>query len=291
MKPMRAAVLPLILLLPILIALPHMTLAAGDESGGAGSPDGWFARSDRAKEGQPHWMTPVVTVTPRLEQEFRYDQIWQSRPDDVTLDSWGGGKGLELIPTEKTEVIVGVPAYQVRTSPDSRESGFADETLLLKYRMLSANEESGNCIITGFLGLSLPTGADAFTTDKWIVTPTLAGGKGWGTRARGFDIQSTLGAGIPSGDRDRLGVPIVSNTTFQAHVSDKLWPEIEANITHWAAGPNSGSTQTVITAGLIAGRYKLGQRARFAVGAGYQRVVSSFRAFDDAWILTVRFPF
>jgi hypothetical protein len=22
---------------------------------------------------QPHWMTPLVTVTPRLEQEFRWD--------------------------------------------------------------------------------------------------------------------------------------------------------------------------------------------------------------------------
>src|SRR5438105_12027642 len=33
------------------------------------NPDG-----NAAKESQPHWMTPVVTVTPRLEQEFRYDQ-------------------------------------------------------------------------------------------------------------------------------------------------------------------------------------------------------------------------
>src|SRR5438477_5012549 len=31
-----------------------------------------------AKESQPHWMTPVVTVTPRLEQEFRYDQFFFS---------------------------------------------------------------------------------------------------------------------------------------------------------------------------------------------------------------------
>jgi hypothetical protein len=27
----------------------------------------WFAISDGAKESQPHWMTPLVTVTPRLE--------------------------------------------------------------------------------------------------------------------------------------------------------------------------------------------------------------------------------
>jgi hypothetical protein len=31
----------------------------------------WFARSDAAKDSQAHWMTPLVPVTPRLEQEFR----------------------------------------------------------------------------------------------------------------------------------------------------------------------------------------------------------------------------
>jgi hypothetical protein len=26
-----------------------------------------------SQEAQPHWMTPLVTVTPRLEQELRWD--------------------------------------------------------------------------------------------------------------------------------------------------------------------------------------------------------------------------
>src|SRR5690242_17411162 len=134
----------------------------------------WFATSDAAKESQPHWMTPVVTVTPRLEQEFRYDQSWQDRPRDVTLDNWGGGKGLELIPTLNSELIIGVPAYQVRDTPTAHVSGWADETLLLKYRIAAANEEHGNYIVTGFLGVSVPTGAAAFTNHKTIITPTLA---------------------------------------------------------------------------------------------------------------------
>jgi hypothetical protein len=33
----------------------------------------WLDRSDQAKADQPHWMTPLVTVTPRLEQELRSD--------------------------------------------------------------------------------------------------------------------------------------------------------------------------------------------------------------------------
>src|SRR5262245_25869161 len=36
-----------------------------------------FARVLASKNEQPHWMTPVVTVTPRLEQEFRYDTVWR----------------------------------------------------------------------------------------------------------------------------------------------------------------------------------------------------------------------
>src|ERR1700757_4292917 len=116
------------------IAVVPLLAAADDDS--ASSGHGFFAKwvavSDAAKESQPHWMTPVVTVTPRLEQEFRYDQSWQDRPRDVTLDNWGGGKGLELIPTLNSELIIGVPAYQVRDTPTAHVSGWADETLLLK---------------------------------------------------------------------------------------------------------------------------------------------------------------
>src|SRR5229473_8003507 len=127
--------------------------------------DGWFATSDAAKEEQPHWMTPVVTVTPRLEQEYRYDQSWQNRPKNTDLDNYGGGKGLELIPTENTEVILGVPAYQTRTTPKGSVSGWADETFLLKYRIVTANEENGNYIATGLLGGSGSNRGAIFTNN------------------------------------------------------------------------------------------------------------------------------
>ncbi len=34
----------------------------------------WFDRVDRTQAEQPHWITPLATTTPRLEEEFRYDQ-------------------------------------------------------------------------------------------------------------------------------------------------------------------------------------------------------------------------
>src|SRR5215469_3881911 len=266
-----------------------LTAAADDAS--ADSDSGffgrWFQISDAAKESQPHWMTPVVTVTPRLEQEFRYDQLWQNRPKDVTLDNYGGGKGLELIPTLNTEVIIGVPAYEVRQTPKGRTTGWADETFLLKYRIVAENEEHGNYIVTGFLGVSVPTGSEEFTNHKTIITPTIAAGKGWGTREKGFDIQSTLGIAIPTGNLRTLGSPITWNTTFQAYAG-KLWPELEVNYTYFKEGPHDGKSQTALTAGIVFGRFALNQRLRFIIGGGYQWVVSSFKTFNDTWLLTAR---
>ena len=103
----------------------------------------WFARVSKTQAEQPHWVTPLVTVTPRLEEELRYDQMWESTPGGHTLTSYGGGKGLEFIPAERIEIIIGAPAWQTQnTSP--RKDGWTDQNFLAsKYRLLSANEEEG----------------------------------------------------------------------------------------------------------------------------------------------------
>ena len=265
--------------------------ASADSGPGDDFLDRWFAVSDASKEEQPHWMTPVVTVTPRLEQEFRYDQSWQNRPKFVDIANYGSGKGLELIPTENTELIIGVPAYETRNTPKGKVDGWADETLLVKYRFASANEEQGNYIATAFLGVSVPTGGSVFTNNDTIVTPTIAAGYGWGTRSSGFDIQTTLGISIPSGDKRTLGVPTVWNIAFQGHVLDKLWPEIEASTTYFKDGPNDGKTQVALTYGLVAGRFELTRRIRLIVGGGYQKPVSPFYTFNHQWTLTARAAF
>ncbi len=252
----------------------------------------WFAISDAAKESQPHWMTPVVTVTPRLEQEFRYDQLTQSKSGGVSVSNYGLNKGLELIPTMNSEIIIGVPGYQVTNQPKGISTqGWADETLLFKYRMLSANEENGNYIVTGFMGVSLPTGDSTLSTGHYAYTPTLAVGKGWGTRESGFDIQSTLAITVPDRDMSRLGEPIVWNTAFQGHFSEYWWPELETQYTHFSGGPNNGKNQTVLTPGLILGRYELVDRMKFVIGLGYQKAIGGFQTFNNAWQMTARTPF
>lgn len=239
----------------------------------------WLDNVSQTQENQPHWMTPLVTVTPRLEQEYRFDYSYSNKPNGggEKLDNYGGGKGIELIPSENTEIIIGIPAYEDQSDqakPSKAGTGWGDENLLLKYRILSENEEHGNYIVTAFLGASLPTGSDLFTNNHTIITPTIAAGKGWGDRDTGFDIQSTLGISLPTGGADGpsgLGRPLVWNMALQGHFW-KLWPEIETNYTHWYDGEHAGKDQLVMTYGTTLGRFEIENRIKAILGVGYQVV-------------------
>ena len=129
-------------------ALPAAALAQPAPSmsdGIAGYFDHWFDRVNEAQETQPRWMTPLVTVTPRLEEEVRYDQFWQHLGNGGSLQNYDGGKGLELIPTTTNEVILNLPPFEERQVGRTRASGWADwPFLLVKQRLLSADEQNGN---------------------------------------------------------------------------------------------------------------------------------------------------
>ena len=255
----------------------------------------WLANVSSTQEEQPHWMTPLVTVTPRLEQEYRFDYSHSDVPkpkEGTTIDSYGGGKGIEIIPSRNTEIIVGVPAYQVKDVPNKPSvTGVADENLLLKYRILTANEEHGNYIVTAFLGTSLQTGGNAFTTNHTLVTPTIAAGKGWGDRESGVDIQSTLGMAVPSGGLSTLGRPLTWNTALQGHVG-KFWPEIETSYIHWYDGALAGKSQMMITYGTTIGRFVIKDRVKAIVGVGYQIVQGTQVVnLNHATLATMRITF
>ncbi len=246
----------------------------------------WFARVDKTKNEQPHWVTPLATTTPRLEQEFRYDQLWQENAEGVTTDNYNGGKGLELIPFEKVEVIFNLPPYLVHNNPAVRD-GFGDVAFLVKYRLLSQNEEHGNYILTAFLGWSLPTGDHKNGALHPVITPTIAYGKGLGN----FDLQGTFGVGLPTADTDIVGRNYAWNNTFQYRVLRKFWPEIELNSTFFQDGKNDGQKQNFVTPGLVMGRFRLVGRVGFTIGAGYQIATTHFHTNNHNTILSVRFPF
>ncbi len=285
---------------PPALADDESTPAPTPDTGGYGNSIGdyfadWFARSDAAKASQPHWMTPLVTVTPRLEQEIRYDQYWQHLGNGANIDQYDSGKGLELIPTTTNEVLLNLPAYLDRSIKKPAQ-GWSDwQFLVVKQRLLSANEQNGNYILTAFLGLQAPTGSTAFTNRAWIVTPTIAGGKGYGD----FDVQSTLSVALPTAQQDVIGTALLWNTTFQYHFGQYFWPEFETNLTHWYGGERDGKTQLFLTPGLILGRFPLYGRMNFVIGAGYQFAVTPKLTevpvltpiYNHAWIVTARTPF
>jgi hypothetical protein len=247
---------------------------------------GWFARVDKTKDEQPHWVTPLATTTPRLEEEYRYDQTWQENAKGMTTDSYDGGKGLELIPFEKVEVIFNVPPYIAHNNPKVKD-GWGDVAFLIKYRLLSANEEHGSYILTAFLGWSLPTGQFSNGALHPVITPTIAYGKGFGN----FDVQGTLGVGLPTADTSTLGRTIAWNNTFQYHVFRKFWPEVELNSTFFQDGKNDGRKQNFVTPGLVMGRFHLIGRVGFTVGGRYQIATTQFHTTNHNGILTIRFPF
>ena len=187
----------------------------------------WFARVDKTKSEQPPWITPIATTTPRLEEELRYDQLWQTNNHGITTNNYDGGKGLELIPFEKVEVIFNVPPYLAHNDPVVHD-GFGDTAFLVKYRLLSANEKHGGYILTAFLGWTLPTGDHKNGALHATITPTIAYGKGF----RDFDLQGTFGATLPVSDTNLLGRTYSWNNAFQYRLFRKLWPEVEMNSSH-----------------------------------------------------------
>ena len=271
MKRLFFYLISVLLLCPIVFA----------QSSDGGYFQNWFQRVDATQKAQPHWITPLFTTTPRLEEEFRSDIVWTPTPAGDSMN-YGNGKGLELIPTRQTEIILSVPPYQ---APPNAPNGFGNIPITLKYRILSSNEEQHNYIVTAFLAGSIPYGR--YASAHGTIIPTIAFGKGFGH----FDFQSTIGWVIPTGGRQKSGTPVAYNTAFQYHVLRKLWPEVEVNATFWPNGTLEGDKQVFLSLGLVAGRFHLWHRLAMSVGAGEQIAVTHFHQYNHAKTLSLRFPF
>ncbi|HEY0785135.1 MAG TPA: hypothetical protein VGD62_04640 [Acidobacteriaceae bacterium] len=258
---------------------------------------GWQARATATQNQQPHWVTPLVTVTPRLEQEVRTDFVHYHNNKGYEIWNYGNSKGLELIPERHTELIFNVPPFLDRSNGES--DGFGDVSFLLKERFYSRNEEHGDAIVTAFLGASVPTGKNGNGSCCATVTPTLAVGKGWGN----FDVTSTGGGSLPITNAKGLGHSVIWNNVAQYRLSKTggarfLWPEFEVNTTFFKGGANDGKTQSFATPGLIIGRIPLShdssghaKRLGATFGAGEQIAMTRFHTANHYTVLTFRIPF
>lgn len=246
----------------------------------------WLANVTATQNRQPHWVTPLVLVTPRLEQELRGDFVRESLPDGQQSWNYDNGKGLEIIPQSHIELLFNAPPYLQHTQPGA-VNGPGDVSFLMKYRIVAANEQRGNYILTAFFGGSVPTGTYKNGGLSSVLTPTLAGGKGWGR----FDIESTLGGILPVDSVRQVGRAIVWNTVAQQHVGKFLWPEFEVNSFFFKGGPNDGKKQTFLTPGLLLGRFPIHNRVGLTLGGGMQIAVTHYHQYNHALIFTARIPF
>ena len=249
------------------------------------------ARVTKTQAAQPHWVTPLVTVTPRLEQEVRTDFVRQRNNQDFSTWNLGGSKGLELIPERHVELIFNVPPFFDHSQPGQKD-GFGDVSFLAKYRLLSRNEEHGNGIVTAFLAATVPTGKNGNGSCCAVVTPTLAVGKGFGQ----FAITSTAGGSLPISNSVGLGHTITWNNAIQYRVAKTgrsrfLWPEVEFNSSFYKGGANNSKSQAFATPGIIIGRIPLHNRTGLTFGTGEQIALTHFHTYNHSLVFTIRVPF
>jgi hypothetical protein len=267
-------------------------------TGFSGFIDRYQARVTATQAEQPHWITPLVLVTPRLEQELRTDFVRQVGTNRYTTWSLGNSKGLELIPWKKVEILLNVPPFIDHTAPKSKD-GFGDLSFNSKYRILSRNEEHGDYILTAFFAATVPTGKNGNGSCCAVVTPSLAGGKGWGN----FDVETTIGGSLPVSNSKGLGHTITWNTVLQYRLDKTgparfIWPEVEFNSSYFKGGANDGKYTTYGTYGMVIGRLPLRKDAHgnpgrlgLTFGVGEQVALNSFYTTNHNLVFTARLPF
>jgi hypothetical protein len=290
-----------ILLSSVVGTLLCVPCAARAQTSAAPGPDSFIAkyqaRVTATQSQQPHWITPLVTVTPRLEQEFRTDFVHYYNTSGHEIWNYGNSKGLELIPEKHIELLFNLPPFFDHNT--GAKDGFGDVSFNSKFRFFARNEEHGNAIVTGFFAATVPTGKNGNGSCCAVVTPTLAVGKGWGN----LDLTSTAGGLLPVTNAIGLGRSVIWNNVAQYRlaktgVARLFWPEFEANTTFYKGGSNDGKTQTFATPGVVIGRIPLSHdasgkpgRLGFTFGAGEQIALTHFHTANHYTVLTFRMPF
>lgn len=248
--------------------------------------DSWLEMAEAAEARQPDWLSPLATTSGRIKQELRFDIFDQPVPGVGRNYQFGGNKGLELITSPRTQILLGFPSLTVQ-SANGPPAGFGDLPLMLKFRIASAVRGEGNYLFTFILAATAPTGSQRYGSGAGSLTPTLAVGKGWGR----FDLQSTVGENFPAGRTSKLGRQFLWNTALQYQARWKLWPELEANATFFQTGNHSGQRQVFLTPGLGFGRMRLNSRFRFSTAAGVQIAITRLHTYNHRWILSERLSF
>jgi outer membrane putative beta-barrel porin/alpha-amylase len=249
----------------------------------------WEDRVRATSARQPAWPVPVAAPSAVIVQLARTDFVHQYTSTHTETWNYGNGKGVNLIPFARMEFDINLPAYVQHNTPKVHD-GAGDFSVVAKYRMFAANE-GGNYSTAVQMAFSVPTGSYKNGTTVSTLTPTVVGGKGFGR----FDIQSAIGAVLPTSSVSTIGRTIQWNTVAQYKLGKYLWPEVEANASYFHGGPNDGRNQTFLMPGIIMSKIKLRRdpkdRLGLILGTGMQIATSHFHSYNHSLILTGRITF
>lgn len=247
-------------------------------------------RASLTQSKQPSWSVPLNQPYPMLIQVYRFDSSRQITPTHTENWNYGLSKGLNIVPGFNSEFDFYPPSYFEHHS--IAKDGFGDPMFGYKYRIASGNESHGNYVVSAQLTATIPTGSYSNGSTDAVLGPTFEAGKGWGR----FDIISTLGGSLPTGNTAKLGRAIAWNTTVQYKVHKYFFPELESNATYFLGGKNDGKAQNFLEPGLTTAKFKVRpnnetSRAGFAFGAGIQIATSRFHTYNHQLVFTSRFIF
>lgn len=265
-----------------------LLLGSGVSYGQGNFFQAWEARVRATSARQPAWPVPVVSPASVIVQLARVDFVRQYTSTHTTTWNYDNGKGVNLIPFARTEFDINLPPYIQHNNPTVQD-GAGDFSVVAKYRMFAANE--GNYSTATQVAFSVPTGSYKNGAAVSTITPTLIGGKGFG----GFDLQSALGAILPTSSSATVGRTISWNTVAQYKVGKYFWPELEVNSSYYRGGPNDGKNQTFLTPGMMVSKFKLQSeptgRLALMFGAGMQVATSSYHSYNHGLVMTGRLAF
>jgi hypothetical protein len=251
----------------------------------------WEKRATEIQSKQPAWSVPLVAPYPMLIQVLRADFTRQVTPALTDTWNYGASRGLNLIPGFNSEFDFYYPPY-IQHNLKTAKDGAGDAGFLAKYRFLSANEKNGNYMLSAQLTATIPTGSHSNGSTDASVSPAILAGKGFGK----FDVISSLGGTLPTGDTVKLGRSVAWNTTAQYRICKVIWPEIEDNATFYSGGKNDGKMQNFVTPGITFTKFKFvpkdpANRLAIAFGGGEQIATSHFHTYNHNLVLTARLIF
>jgi hypothetical protein len=249
----------------------------------------WSAQTNAIQSKQPAWAVPLATTYTGLFQVVRTDIVRQIAPKGTYTWNIDNSKCVSFITPGNLEFDIDLPPYIEHNT--TAVDGWGDFSFLAKYRIASGNAQHGAYTLSVWALTTVPTGQAKNGSTNASVQPNLGVGKGFGN----FDVQSTIGATLPTGApaTTTAGRPILWNTVAQYRIGKLFWPELESNATFFRGGPNDGKTQEFITPGLIIGKCGLHpsdvqSRPGLAFGGGMQIATGQFHMYNHALILTAR---